>query len=183
MYYTFAARQLSRQTSSRVSQISRRNPALLSKTAIPVARRMASTTSGPTAKSDAPWAIGSAVIFGSLFVYLTSPSKDGHGHHEKSHEKPAKKEAEAEPETESDSGSQEDAESNSGEGDKEQSEEGDNQKGEQEKSEDDGSKAADEQESATDDDPFENVKKVEEKPGDDAPAGAKVSRWDFATFH
>jgi hypothetical protein len=52
-------------------------------------RRMASTTAKAaeaakeTVKSDAPWAIGSLVVFGGLFVYLTSPpkgGKKGHGH-------------------------------------------------------------------------------------------------------
>jgi hypothetical protein len=34
-------------------------------------------------KSDAPWAIGSLVVFGSMFIYVTAPpkgGKKGHGH-------------------------------------------------------------------------------------------------------
>lgn len=57
-------------------------------------RRMASSDTAKgaiekAAKSDAPWAIGSLVVFGSMFIYLTSPpkgGKHGHGHENEQHE-------------------------------------------------------------------------------------------------
>lgn len=55
-------------------------------------RRMASTTSKVTeaaTKSDAPWAIGSLLVFGGMFIYLTAPpkgGKKGHGDHESHHD-------------------------------------------------------------------------------------------------
>lgn len=73
-------------------------------------RRFASASETPNdpapvaKKSDAPWAIGSILIFGSLFIYLTAPGKkdahghDGHAHGKEDHEeeeKPVDEEQEA----------------------------------------------------------------------------------------
>lgn len=49
-----------------------------------VASKASDAASHATAKvaggSDAPWAITSLLVFGALGIYLTSPSKDDHGH-------------------------------------------------------------------------------------------------------
>lgn len=79
------ARQSLRQT------VSRQPSTLSSRLALATSqRRMASGTAkaaSEQAKSDAPWAIGSLVVFGSMFVYLTAPPKGGkkHGHESSSH--------------------------------------------------------------------------------------------------
>ncbi|CAO1627212.1 unnamed protein product [Parajaminaea phylloscopi] len=48
-----------------------------------VPRRFNSSHAGEEAKkgSDVPWAIGSLVVFGSAFVYLTSPASKTHNEH------------------------------------------------------------------------------------------------------
>lgn len=54
------------------------------------ARGYASSTEAAAqqAKSDAPWAITSLLVFGSMFIYLTAPPKGGkkHGHGHDSHD-------------------------------------------------------------------------------------------------
>lgn len=103
-------------------------------------RRMASSSTQAaqqTVKSDAPWAIASLLVFGSLFVYVTSPPSKGsaHGGHGDSHGA-HKAEASAA----------------------------------QDEGEDGASSASDES--------YEDVKKIEEKPGEGAPRGAKVGYAD-----
>lgn len=53
-------------------------------------------------KSDMPWAVGSILIFGSAFIYLTAPGKkdahgshgeDDHGHSDKKKQKDEEQEA------------------------------------------------------------------------------------------
>lgn len=81
-------------------------------------------------KSDAPWAIGSLVIFGSMFIYLTAPpagGKKGHGH-ESAHD-------------DSSSSSEEDEDSGA----------------------------------ETESTQYDDVKKIEDKPGENAPKGSQVS--------
>ncbi|RXW25390.1 hypothetical protein EST38_g486 [Candolleomyces aberdarensis] len=67
-------------------------------------RTMASSAEGAASKkSDTPWIVGSALVFGPAFLYLVSPSarKSAPAHHDKhdskAHEHPAKEEAAAAP--------------------------------------------------------------------------------------
>ncbi|KAK0201948.1 hypothetical protein DFS33DRAFT_1351051 [Desarmillaria ectypa] len=76
----------------------------LNRVAIPC-KRFNSTHAPSARSSDNPWIIGSAVIFGPLFLYLLAPDgkKEDH-HHAKSEHKPEpvveEKEAETQPEPE-----------------------------------------------------------------------------------
>lgn len=79
------ARHALRQTATRHS--STITPAVSKRVALATSqRRMASTTAKvaeAATKSDAPWAIGSLLVFGGMFIYLTAPpkgGKKGHGH-------------------------------------------------------------------------------------------------------
>ncbi|PBK75012.1 hypothetical protein ARMSODRAFT_951078 [Armillaria solidipes] len=77
----------------------------LNRVAAPSCKRFNSTHAPSTRSSDTPWIIGSAVVFGPLFLYLLKPDgkKEDH-HHAKSEHKPEpvveEKEAESEPEPE-----------------------------------------------------------------------------------
>ncbi|EKM79253.1 hypothetical protein AGABI1DRAFT_85119 [Agaricus bisporus var. burnettii JB137-S8] len=72
--------------------------------ALAAARRNMSAQShaGDSKKSDMPWIVGSAVVFGPLFLYLLSPSarksKDAHGAHHSHQETPSSTEENHEPE-------------------------------------------------------------------------------------
>lgn len=59
--------------------------------AVPAGARFASSSSGSSLPggSDSLWAISSVVVFGALFVYLTSPDSKGHakGHQPTPHKK------------------------------------------------------------------------------------------------
>ncbi|UZJ53005.1 hypothetical protein CBS101457_002325 [Exobasidium rhododendri] len=104
-------------------------------------RRMASATTKAAikqTKSDAPWAIGSVVVFGSMFVYVTSPpkgGKKGHGHDDSHKEK-----SESSSEDDDDSGDESEA------------------------TEDDGEEIT----------KYDNVKKIQDKPGDSGPKGGQA---------
>ncbi|SJL07655.1 uncharacterized protein ARMOST_11005 [Armillaria ostoyae] len=71
----------------------------LNRVAAPSCKRFNSTHAPSARSSDTPWIIGSAVVFGPLFLYLLKPDgkKEDH-HHAKSEHKPEpveEKEAEA----------------------------------------------------------------------------------------
>ncbi|KAG5646505.1 hypothetical protein DXG03_003271 [Asterophora parasitica] len=57
------------------------------------ARRMASSSSHAAPKSDKPWVIGSALVFGPAFAYLVSPSARAKSHsaHNDAHDTPGHK--------------------------------------------------------------------------------------------
>lgn len=115
---------------SRTSGMTMRRQAVMSLNRQSGAKRMASSAN-PIKKvqSDAPWAITSLIVFGGMFVYLTSPSSgDKHGHGEKGHGKEIEEESEEEEDSSSTSSGEE----------------------------------------------YVDVKKVEDKPGDDAPKGSKA---------
>ncbi|KAG7445813.1 uncharacterized protein BT62DRAFT_994735 [Guyanagaster necrorhizus] len=76
----------------------------LNRVAAPSCKRFNSTHAPSGRSSDTPWIIGSAVVFGPLFLYLLAPDGKKDHHHDKSEHKsePAveEKEVETEPEPE-----------------------------------------------------------------------------------
>lgn len=177
MLHNIAARQAARasrgglQAGARAAPASRRaaGQTLL-------ARRAASSNApskGEVSKSDVPYAIGSAVVFGSLLVYLTGPGKGGGGHgahgHDDKHGKDEGKELEKEDEEGDDPESEASASDDGGDEPKEESD------GPDAGGEDDAPSTP--ETSEDEDDEYVNVKKIEDKPGEGAPAGARVSAW------